>query len=121
MTISSKLGANATVEIDYYSNAGVSDVNCFRMLNDIRQIEHDCVVVYVPTVVDLPVFAHTIKENGIKASISIRILSEELFGLYNVTISNEINSAYLRLEIVAQGKNKLITFCCHIWKTLSHT
>lgn len=102
-TISGNLNDQATKEFDYYSNADITNVRCYKSVNGTRQNSNVCTTFHKDTMIELPVFSHVVTTAGVKLTISIPIDSEDDFGLYDVVVKNEIGSVVLKLKIIPQG------------------
>ncbi|XP_053409347.1 sialoadhesin-like [Mercenaria mercenaria] len=101
--IPAELNGNTTVEAHYYSNIAGSSVKIYRNRNGARQEGVIYTVSETRVEINLPVFKHIIKTGGTRARIFIQILSMDDLGLYDVVVSNEIDSDTRSFEIVLKG------------------
>ena len=76
--------------------------------NDVRQNGPDYTISKTNTIIDLPVFTHTIKTTGTKASVSFTIMSKEDIGYYDISVLNEVDVTVRTFEIIPTG---ICPFC----------
>lgn len=106
--ISAKIDERLNIEIEYYSNTGLSDVKLYKTMDGSRQNVADYSVSKTSTVIDLPVFTHNVKTTGTKAVVSILMNSKEDMGYYDIIVSNEVDSTIRSFQIDLKGKYKYV-------------
>lgn len=90
--------------MDNFSNAAGSRVKIFKIING---SSINVIISAAPIPVDLPVFKCSIKTDGTRAVISMKIVSKEGFGFYYVVVSNEIDSSFWLVEIIPISKDTI--------------
>ncbi|XP_060563629.1 contactin-1-like [Ruditapes philippinarum] len=101
--VTAKLNDRLNIELEYYSNAGVTDVKVYKNVNGLRQTGPNYSLSKRGVLVDLPVFTQIVKTNGVKLIISFTVMSKKDIGYFDIVLSNEVDSTFQTVEIVPDG------------------